>query len=221
MYNKNRKGVFFDMVNVYKILNNSFVQVVITAIVSYIVAKMQSKSNARNIDKQVQAEIIKIDKQHEYELKRNNQNFLNKIIVENSFEVHETVSNYCYEQGNVADIILDVLGENTLTNTDKAEIMMNRIYEYNRKTKWSGAEANLIMVYMPELESQWRELLDLGVKIDVIYPKNIYNELKESNKTYNYDAFFEDVVKFETLGADLLSSIREEVRKTIRKLSLN
>lgn len=209
------------MVNVYKMLNNSFVQVVITAIVSYVVAKMQSKSNARNIDKQVQAEIIKIDKQHEYELKRNNQNFLNKIIVENSFEVHETVSNYCYEQGNVADIILDVLGENTLTNTDKAEIMMNRIYEYNRKTKWSGAEANLIMVYMPELESQWKELLDLGVKIDIIYPKNIYNELKESNKTYNYDAFFEDVVKFETLGADLLSSIREEVRKTIRKLSLN
>lgn len=207
---------------VYEVLNNSFIQLLITALVSYIVAKVQANSNSNNLDKQIKAELEKVEKQYEYEMKRDNRNYLYKIKLDKSFEVHRQLSNYLRTNLSLLDDILELLENEKINNTTKASELSQMLTRHADNYMWDHDDTNLIMVYMPDLEEDWKEIytIDNFLKHG-IYDK-LYSELNETDGTINKSTLelLEVMVDdFHKIGNKLLKSLREEIRKTILNLS--
>lgn len=202
-----------------EILENSFFQVLITAIVSYIVAKVQANSNSKNIDKQIQAEIKKIEKEHTYALERDNQNYLNKIMLEKSFEVHEQIANFCRKNMLLNDTILEILEDTELNNDSKAKQIINSVRHYIKKNEWSHVDANLNMVYMPGLETDWKEVYALTNLLKDYYYGEIIKGLKSKSEPFETKQLEFMIEELHGLSNKLLSDIRDEIRNSIIKLS--
>lgn len=207
---------------IIRILESNLFQLILTAIVSYIVAKMQANSNSKNIDKQIQAELKTIDKQYEYEMKRDNRNYLYKIKLDKSFEVHRQLSNYLRTNLSLLDDILELLENEKINNTTKASELSQMLTRHADNYMWDHDDTNLIMVYMPDLEEDWKEIYTIdNILKHGIYDK-LYSELNETDGTINKSTLelLEVMVDdFHKIGNKLLKSLREEIRKTILNLS--
>lgn len=210
------------MENIYKFLNNSFVQIVITAIVSYCVAKIQANSNSNNIDKQIRAELKKIEKQYEYEMKRDNRNYLNKIMLDKSFDVHKRVSNYLRTNLLLLDDIHELLKNEKINNASKASKLSELLTKHADNYEWDHVDTDLIMVYMPDLEEDWKEIYAIDNLLNQKYYDDLYYELKKSDEPIDevfLEVFELMVNEFDKLGNKLTEDLRREIRKSIIELS--
>lgn len=87
-----------DMQMEYITIVTSILTIIGSAFISYSVAKLQMKS-----------EIERIKVQYEFEQKRDNKNFLNKLLLENSFELKNEISNYCRGELQLANLICSIV----------------------------------------------------------------------------------------------------------------
>lgn len=203
------------------LMNNLFIPlllIIIPAIISFIVAKVQIKAAEKNINIQIDAEIKKIRLQHEYEQKRDNKNYLNKLLLENSFELKDRLANYCRSERQLANLIYHIVNEGKGTNKEIANKIEYESFKHGDEHPFDNAEVNSLMVFIPELEDKWRELSILATLITIIIPGEINNKLK-NNLPYDIENFKIEIMRFERLSTELLEMVREYIRKTIIKLN--
>lgn len=207
---------------IIRILESNLFQFILTAIVSYIVAKMQANFNSKNIDKQIRAELKTIDKQYEYEMKRDNRNYLYKIKLDKSFEVHKQLSNYLRINLSLLDDILELIENEKINNATKASELSQLLTNHADNNMWDHEDTNLIMVYMPDLEEDWKEIYTIDNFLKHGIYNKLYSELNETDGPISkstLELFKMMVDDFHKIGNKLLKSLREEIRKTIVNLS--
>ena len=212
------KIMVLGSVNIDWLLENlvfPFLLLLLPAIISHIVSKKQVESAAVNLNKQIDAEVKKVETQYrnelekvkleyEYQQKRDNTNFLMKIRIE---EAKKLISSLIYLRDNVQMYGIYIAKGDR--NDEKYKEFMRRFSE----------EENAATIYANFFPNQKKEILDTLKNINVATEPLFV--LFSKGQTLDENTF--DEIGFKTFEVssdfyDLTRKIADEVEKQIQKL---
>ncbi|GMG69254.1 hypothetical protein [Tetragenococcus halophilus] len=192
------------------------ISVIGSGIVSFIVARRNAKTDKENIDKQINAKVAEIDRQYEFEQRKDNHNFLYRFKLEKLAELYDLVAQYgrhCeqlriqieslirnQESDKKTSPVENISDKEKEEYKNKKEIMEKKFFESNIMR-----EITRDMAYFPEFNGLWKEInhefnLYLGLYPEQILgllviknPKGYYAIIPEE---YTVNKYFDDLDKF-------------------------
>lgn len=163
--------------------------IALSALVAFIVAKVQSKNAEIQLDKQIKAEVEKIKIQYELEQKRDNINFLNKFKLEKLTELYDLVAQNLRYINKVTLLFEKLLRGKQLSEISKEEIDIflkeRNIIEEEYFEKSITKQISIATNYFPNFKNKWEQISSLEHKIINLYPDQILGTLTIKREEYS------------------------------------
>ncbi len=163
--------------------------IAVSALVAFIVAKVQSKNAEIQLDKQIKAEVEKIKIQYELEQKRDNINFLNKFKLEKLTELYDLVAQNLRYINKVTLLFEKLLRGKQLSEISKEEIDIflkeRNIIEEEYFEKGITKQISIATNYFPNFKNKWEQISYLEHKIIHLYPDQILGTLTIKREEYS------------------------------------
>lgn len=178
--------------------------VIVPALISYIVATQQVKETEKNLNKQIDAEIEKVKLQYKFEQKRDNNNFLIKVRIE---EAKELVSSIFYLRDNV-----QIYGAYMARGNRTSPIYKEFIEKFQQEVNNATVYAN----YFPNLKN---EILDnLNRITDALAPLSLLVAEERSLEEDTFDNIGKKTLDVSLEFSDIARKIANKVEKQIQTL---
>lgn len=205
-------------------LFGSLLGIIISAIVSNIVSTKNIKSQQENIDRQINAEVEKIEIQYRLEQKRDNINYLNKFKIEKLAELYELIGQYARYSTKLNLLIQEFFRKNPSLSFDEEEVAL---FKDNRaKIEEDFFEKNImrkitiLVAYFPNLRKKWEELTSYQSRYIDYLPDQIIGTLviKQDGydmykipENYTLKKYLDDLQSVNLVILNLIKSIEDEI----------
>lgn len=205
-------------------LFGSLLGIIISAIVSNIVSTKNIKSQQENIDRQINAEVEKIEIQYRLEQKRDNINYLNKFKIEKLAELYELIGQYARYSTKLNLLIQEFFRKNPSLSFDEEEVAL---FKDNRtKIEEDFFEKNImrkttiLVAYFPNLRKKWEELISYQSRYIDYLPDQIIGTLviKQDGydmykipENYTLKNYLDDLQSVNLVILNLIKSIEDEI----------
>lgn len=167
--------------------------IIISAIVSFIVAKVQTRSAEKNLNTQIQSEIEKVERQYDLELqkiekqytfeqKRDNTNFIVKLRIEKATELISALD--------------ELINLSSYYHNNSIKKAKREEFDYKKLSQFTNTEAkvSILINYFSVLRQEWKDIKMFLMETDQAFIK-IYldkvtltedGELELFNKNFEY-----------------------------------
>ncbi|GIQ95202.1 hypothetical protein [Lactiplantibacillus plantarum] len=174
----------------------------------------------RNMKTQIEAELSRIRDQYEYDQKRDNNNFVNKLLLEKLSDLYSALNTW-YAEDNynvIKDFYFEVLeySRNTEYKPDQAKKAYNKSGGY--KNRFSP-EVYKLLAFYPDIKSEFDSLARTLFQIKVIKMYEVMDKW-EKNKLTVAEAkqFLKEVDDTATLNDRLTQEVSDKISSMMSEL---